>query len=102
MTAGTLVAHLLAGLGVLLVTASACAALLPRSTRGRLHFLTPVTSLGAPLVGLGLAVDTGWHLATAAILVTVAVVTVTGPALAAATGRVSALRDGLVRQESPR
>lgn len=97
----SVVAAVLTGAGVAVAVAAALGALLPRPVRGRLHFLTPVTSIAAPLVGLGIAVDTGVHLATAMVLVTVAIVAGTGPALAAATGRVSAQRDGRIDTESP-
>jgi len=99
-------AHSLAGLalaaaGVLVCVVAALGALVPRDLLDRLHFVTPVTSVGIPLIGLGLAIDTGWHLATALILVIVAVVAGTGPLLAAATGRDEAERRGLIRAESP-
>lgn len=97
----TAVAAVLVGLGVLVVVVAAWGALLPATTRGRLHFLTPVTSLGAPLTGIGLAVGTGWHLSTATILLIVAVLALTGPALGAATGRMSAERDRVVPAEPP-
>lgn len=97
----SVVAGVLAGTGVAVAVAAAIGALLPRPALGRLHFLTPVTSIAAPLVGIGIAVDTGVHLATAMVLVIVAVIAGTGPALAAATGRVSAQHDRRVDTESP-
>jgi multisubunit Na+/H+ antiporter MnhG subunit len=77
------------------------AAVVPRDLLDRLHVLAPVTSLGVPLIGVGLAVDTGWHLATALILLTVAVVAATGPVLAAATARADAEQRDLIPAESP-
>lgn len=97
----TVVGAVLAGLGVLVVVAAALGALLPRTARGRLHFVTPVTSVGTPLVGAGLAVATGWQFATATIVCTVLLMAVTGPAVSAAIGRVSAQRDGRVDAGSP-
>lgn len=89
-------AGLLAGAGVLVCVVSACGALVPADIVDRLHFLTPVTSLGTPLIGLGLAVHTGWHLATATILLIVAATAATGPVLAAATARIAAEQRGLI------
>jgi multicomponent Na+:H+ antiporter subunit G len=60
-----------------------------------------VTSAGVPLIGAGVAVDTGWHLTTLLVIATVLVIGVTGPALAAATGRAAAEQRGLIRPESP-
>jgi len=63
-------------------------------TRGgfftRLHLLTPVTSVAAPLVGAGLAVENGLGFTTAQILVIVAMLAVASPALQAATARLGA------------
>jgi multicomponent Na+:H+ antiporter subunit G len=56
---------------------------------GRLHFLAPVTSVGGPLIGAGLAVANGWNLTTATVLLTVAVLALTGPILGAAIGRLT-------------
>lgn len=104
MSARTAVAGALVAAGVLVCVLAAIGAALPRPARmrvlSRLHFLTPATSLGAPLVGLGLAVDTGWHLATAMTLATVAVTAAAGPVLAAATARVAAAEHGLLPQEA--
>ncbi|KRV50903.1 hypothetical protein AQ490_13215 [Wenjunlia vitaminophila] len=85
----------LAAAGTGVVVLSALAALTMREVYGRLHFLTPVTSLGAPLIGVALAVENGWGLTAALDLLTAGLLTVTGPALAAATGRVAAHHDGL-------
>jgi|GEM_PF-2331447 hypothetical protein len=63
-------------------------------TRGgfftRLHLLTPVTSVAAPLVGAGLAVENGLGFTTAQILVIVAMLAAASPALQAATARLGA------------
>ena len=93
-------ALLWAGVGVAVL--SALRALLASGPYHRLHYLTPITSVASPLVGLALAVDTGWQVATAEILVIVALLAATGPVLQAATARVAAQRDGLVPSESPR
>ncbi|GAB1646717.1 monovalent cation/H(+) antiporter subunit G [Krasilnikovia sp. MM14-A1259] len=89
----TVIADVLVAAGVLTCVLAAAGALVVREPLDRLHFLTPVTSAGTPLIGTGLGVATGWHLATATLLLCVAVVFVAGPVLASATGRVIAGRD---------
>lgn len=84
----SVVAEALAALGVLICVAAAIRAALARDPLDRLHFVTPVTSAGTPLIGVGLAVHSGWTLATAMVLLTVAVLFAAGPVLASATGRV--------------
>jgi multisubunit Na+/H+ antiporter MnhG subunit len=80
----------LVGVGVGVVVASALGMLLSaRNPMGRLHFLAPVTSVGGPLIGVGLAVANGWNLTTATVLLTVAVLALTGPVLGAAIGRLT-------------
>jgi multicomponent Na+:H+ antiporter subunit G len=83
------------------VVLSCLSALTLRRVYNRLHFLTPATSLGAPLIGLAVAVYNGWGLTTAEVLFIVFLLAVTGPVLEAATGRVAAQREGLLKRESP-
>ena len=80
---------LLIGAGVLVCLLSAAGAVRARDVLDRLHFLTPVTSVGTPLIAIGLAVHAGWHLATALLLLCAAVLLPAGPVLASATGRVA-------------
>ncbi|MFI6452721.1 monovalent cation/H(+) antiporter subunit G [Streptosporangium amethystogenes] len=100
MSASRSLAEVLVVAGTAIAVASSLGALLPRRPLSRVHFLSPVTSVAAPLVGVGLALDAGWEPASATILFTVLVVTVTGPVLAAATARAYAERRGLVTPES--
>ncbi|MCU7726266.1 monovalent cation/H(+) antiporter subunit G [Actinoplanes sp. KI2] len=72
--------------GVLVCLLSAAGALRARTVLDRLHLLTPVTSVGTPLIAIGLAVHAGWHLATALLLLCAAVMLPAGPVLASATG----------------
>lgn len=88
--------------GAAIVVLSSVRAVLARGVYNRLHFISPVTSLAAPLIGLALAINSGWNLTTAQILFIVALLAVTGPVLEAATGRVAAQQDDLVPRESPR
>ncbi|EWM10751.1 monovalent cation/H(+) antiporter subunit G [Kutzneria sp. 744] len=91
-----MIAWVLLGAGSLVVVASSIAAVLVRDFYRRLHWLTPVTSIGGPLIGLSLAVANGWSLTTAVVLLTVVLLGITGPVLTAAVGRTAAQRDGIV------
>jgi multicomponent Na+:H+ antiporter subunit G len=88
--------------GVAITVLSCLGALTFRRVYLRLHYLTPMTSIGAPLVGLALAVQNGWGLTMAQIVFIVFVLAVTGPVIEATTGRVSAQRENLIKEESPR
>lgn len=89
MSAAGIATDVLLAAGAAVIVASCLSALAFRSVEERLHALSPVTSLGAPLVGLALAVYNGWGLTTAQILFIVALLAGSGPALAAATARAS-------------
>lgn len=97
--------HILAvacyGAGVLVTVVASLAMLLLRGALDRLHMVTLTTTLGVPLVGLGLALQNGWTMTTATIVLVCALLTGSGPVLTAAAGRVAAQRAGLVEQESP-
>lgn len=101
MSAESWLIHVLLFAGVAVAVLSCLGALAADSFYTRLHFITPVTSLAAPLIGLSLAIDNGWGLTTAMILFIVFLLGVTGPQLEAATGRVAAQREGIVPKESP-
>lgn len=102
MNATNAAAELLLWAGIAITVLSCLGALTFRRVYLRLHYLTPVTSIGAPLVGLALAVDNGWGLTMALDVFIVFLLAITGPVLEAATGLVSAQREGLVKKESPR
>lgn len=87
--------------GVAVVVLSCLGALLAPNRYVRLHFLSPVTSVGAPLIGIALAIDNGAGLTTAEDLFTVMLLAVSGPVIEAATARLIAEGEGLVPQESP-
>jgi len=69
---------------------------------GRLHAITPVTSAGGPLIFVALGLHNGWGLTMGLDILIAALLAITGPALAVATGRLLAQRDGRVGRESPR
>ncbi|GEL19083.1 monovalent cation/H(+) antiporter subunit G [Pseudonocardia asaccharolytica] len=97
----TVVENVLLAAGVLVTVASAVGALAMRSAYNRMHFLSPVSSLGGPLIGAAIAVANGWSLTTALVGFTVFLLALSGPVLEAATGRLAAQREGLIPPESP-
>lgn len=88
-------------LGTAVVLASAAGMLRARALLTRLHLLSPASTVGAPLIGIGLAVGNGMHLGTVAILATVLLVAVTGPVLQSATARLVANGEGVLDEELP-
>jgi multicomponent Na+:H+ antiporter subunit G len=76
--------------GVLVVIAAAIGMVRARDLVSRLHFLTPVTTLGGPLIGLGLIIANGINLGSAVTALTVVLLAVTGPVLQSATARLKA------------
>ncbi|MEV8565514.1 monovalent cation/H(+) antiporter subunit G [Streptomyces sp. NPDC051322] len=87
--------------GTVVVIWSVLAALTVRRAYNRLHFVTPATSLGAPLIGVALGIENGWGLTTALDELIIVLLAITGPVLESATGRVAAQRDGLVPEDAP-
>jgi multicomponent Na+:H+ antiporter subunit G len=87
--------------GVFVVVTSALSMLAFKRVLDRLHLITPITSLGAPLIGLAIAIDNGWGLTTAQVLLIVFFMALAGPVLEAATGRMSAQREGVIESEAP-
>ncbi|HEX8009237.1 MAG TPA: monovalent cation/H(+) antiporter subunit G [Trebonia sp.] len=101
MNATNTAAEVLLWAGIAITVLSCLGALTFRRVYLRLHYLTPMTSIGAPLVGLALAVGNGWGLTMALDVFIVFLLAITGPVIEAATGLVSAQREGLVKGESP-
>jgi multicomponent Na+:H+ antiporter subunit G len=90
-----LVALVLVALGSAVVVLSAVgAAVVPGGALVRVHFLTPVTSLGLPLVAVGLCVESGQPFTIAELLFIALVIGVSGPVLGSATGRAAAQEQG--------
>ncbi|MBV8933117.1 MAG: monovalent cation/H(+) antiporter subunit G [Kutzneria sp.] len=90
----------LLGLGCVVTVSCTVAATLTGDLYRRLHLLTPVTSLGAPLVGLTVALANGLSLVTGLVLLTVALLMVSGPVLGSAIGHCAAARDGSIQAGS--
>jgi hypothetical protein len=95
-------ALVLVGLGAALTVACCAGAALARTgPLGRLHFVTPITSLGCPLVAVGLTVEQGWGLTAASYLLVSAMLFFSGPVLTAAVGRLLGQEAGLVPPSDP-
>lgn len=96
------VALALVGLGTAVIVASAVGAMVTGPDElTRVHFLSPITSLGAPIAGAGVCVAEGWGLAAAEVVLIVFVLFVSGPVLSAATGRLIAQQEGLLEGKGP-
>lgn len=93
--------YILLFVGVGVTVMSAFAALWLRGVFVRLHFLSPTTSIAAPLIGISLAIENGWGLTTGLILVIVLLLAFSGPVAEAATARVMAQREAVTAEESP-
>jgi multicomponent Na+:H+ antiporter subunit G len=94
---GLMLACLIAGLAV--TVASCLLALRLRTGYGRLHAITPVTSVGSPLVFVALGLHNGWGLTTGLEILIAGLLAVTGPALEVATGRLLAQQEGRLSAE---
>ncbi len=101
MTAGHVASVVLVVAGTVVIVAASIAALLAPDKYARLHYVTPVTSLGAPLLGVGLSVGAGLGLTTASILLPVGLLFFSSPILSAAIGRAATQREGRGRPEPP-
>ncbi|GAA3563045.1 hypothetical protein GCM10022222_53520 [Amycolatopsis ultiminotia] len=97
----SVVAQVLVFAGVAVVALSSAGLLRARDLLTRLHLLSPVTTLGAPLIGAGLVLVNGWHLGSGAIVATVLLLVLTGPVTQAATARFEAARRGAVDEDLP-
>jgi multisubunit Na+/H+ antiporter MnhG subunit len=97
----SVIVDVLVGAGTLIAVLACVAALRSGSVYRRLHYLTVVTSVAGPLVGLGVIVADGPGLTGASVLLIIVLSAVTGPVLGAATGRLNAQRDGIVEAATP-
>jgi multisubunit Na+/H+ antiporter MnhG subunit len=96
MAAGQLAVWVLLGLAAATVTIAGIGLVAARDTIPRLHFVTPVTSLAAPLTAVAYAVDQGWGLSAGLVLAVAGLVAVTGPPLGAAVARTAARQEDLI------
>lgn len=87
--------------GTVVIVAAALGAFFAPDTFARLHFATPITSLGGPLVAIGLAVENGPNLVTASILFPMFLLFVSSPVMTSAIAKMAAQRRGLIDSEEP-
>lgn len=96
------VALALVSLGTGVTVAACISALVMRSSAfDRLHFLTPITSIGCPLVAIGLCVEQGWGLTAASYLLVAGLLFISAPFLEAAMARMIGQIEGKVPESSP-
>ncbi|MGE2814558.1 monovalent cation/H(+) antiporter subunit G [Mycobacterium heidelbergense] len=67
----------------------------------RLHLLTVTTSLGAPIIGVGLMILRGWTEASAMIAAITVLVALSAPVISAATARLAAQLENLLDKDAP-
>ncbi|MCV7197138.1 monovalent cation/H(+) antiporter subunit G [Mycobacterium angelicum] len=89
-------------IGVAVMSLSAIVATARPRVFDRLHLLTTTTSVGAPLIGLGLVILRGWSQASAMIIVITVLVVLSAPVVSSATGRLTADLDGVLDQDRPK
>lgn len=80
------IAVILLGLGIVVMAFSAAGVLVVRNRYDRLHFVAPAATLGMPLIGVAVAIDTGFAAPTAKLALIVALTVLTSPIVSAAMG----------------
>lgn len=96
------VALAMVSLGTAVIVASALGALaMGPDPMDRLHYVTPMTSVGVPILCGGLCVQYGWGITAGQIIVIGALLFLSSPLLGAATGSLIAEQEGRIRSESP-
>lgn len=87
--------------GIAVVSLSAIAAAALPQVFNRLHLLTVTTSVGAPLIGVGLMILRGWTEASAMIAAIIALVVLSAPVISAATAQLAARLANMLDEDSP-
>jgi multicomponent Na+:H+ antiporter subunit G len=101
MSGRTLAADVLLAVSLLIIVLAMVGAVTFRTTFGKLHFVTPVTTVGAPLFCAALVLDSTWSIATGLEILITALVMVSGPILEAAIGRAAAQQRQVLEPEGP-
>ncbi len=84
------------------VTVLSCVGLLrTRNVYDALHLLAPVSSLGGPLIAVGLMIQNGWSLTSAQVAVIAVLLLTTGTAATIATARVAHEKERGTPDEGP-
>jgi multicomponent Na+:H+ antiporter subunit G len=97
----TVIADALLSASLFITVLSAVGALMLRTTFGKLHYLTPTTTVAGPLFGAAIVVHTGWGITAGLQILIVALLACSGPVLEMAIGRVEAQRQGMLEPEGP-
>ena len=97
----TVIADALLATALVITVLSTFGALALRTTFGKLHYITPITTVAGPLFGAALVVHTGWGIIAGLQILIVSLLAVSGPVLEMAIGRVEAQRQGLLEPEGP-
>lgn len=100
MSAQHIAVWALLGAAAVVVVLSGVGLLGARDSIPRLHFITPVTSVAAPLTGVAYAVQEGWGISAGLVLLIVGLISLTGPGLGAAIGRAAAFNEGKLPRRS--
>lgn len=101
MSGQTLSADVLLAVSLVVTVGAVAGAVILRSTFAKLHYLAPVTSVGAPLFGAALAVANGWGITAGLDILIVLLMALSGPVLETAIGRVEAQQSDLLIGEGP-
>ncbi|OBK43825.1 monovalent cation/H(+) antiporter subunit G [Mycobacterium sp. 1081908.1] len=87
--------------GIAVVSLSAVVAVALPGVFNRLHLLTVTTSLGAPIIGVGLMILRGWTEASAMIAAITALIVLSAPVISVATARLAAQLGNLLDEDAP-
>ena len=101
MSGRTLASDVLLATSLLVVVLSVFGAVVFRTTFGKLHYVTPVTSVAVPLFGAALVVDSTWGITTGLEILIVVLTAVPGAVLESAIARTGAQRQQLLDPEGP-
>jgi multicomponent Na+:H+ antiporter subunit G len=85
----------LVGAGIAMLVFSAVGVLVVRDPFTRLHFLTPASTLGVPLVCLGVILQEGHSRISLKVAIVAVLLLIGQPAVTASTGRAVAAERGL-------
>lgn len=93
MTARTVIADVLLGLGVLIVLSSSVGILLMRDVYAKLHYVTPIALVAPLTVGLAILVQSGWSVNSLQTWLAILLMVIAAPFLSHATIRAARIRE---------
>jgi multicomponent Na+:H+ antiporter subunit G len=101
VNARLVLSDVLLSVSLLVTVLAAIGAVMMRTTFGRLHFLTPVTTVGAPLFCVALVLRTEWGITAGLQILIIGLLALAGPVLQMAIARVEAQQQGVIVAEGP-